>query len=93
MHCDTLGVLHLPSVQFYAATAGGVHTPQQPLESFRCGPDQLSWTQLQQKMTRFVEERKDVDTTSQPVASVKQTGLVAWGRKAARRINPFGGAK
>ena len=90
VHCDTLGVVSLPSVQFYAPGVG-----REPLESFACGPNHLTWPQLKDRMTAFVEdgplEYTTTDSfeqaTSQKTSAIP--GLLSWARKFVRRINPI----
>ena len=93
VHCDTLGVVHLPSVQFYAPGVG-----REPLESFACGPNHLTWPQLKGKMMAFVESgptnmNDNLEQTTVVPSTSAVRAVVSWMGTSVRRFNPFSNRK
>lgn len=78
-----MGIFQLPTMQFYAPGSGLV-------ESFPCGPNQLTWVELKQKMGDFIidveQEDDELVVLADGAGASSQPGRLL---RLARRINPF----
>lgn len=84
VQCATMGIFQLPTMQFYAPGSGLV-------ESFPCGPNNLTWVELKQKMGDFIIDVEQEDDELVVLADSAAASQPTAGRflRLAKRINPF----